>query len=494
MQLTMKPYITAGVALAGASVIAVAPVTAVTPHTQMNLPAVSSVHVPDMQLTALVNPIVALGNIYNSVAQVVGQTSYMVETTVNPLVRQVVLDANYGVQQGMQLIGNITGATFTLGGSLPGTLTNVLGNLGTLNVNGAIDALVGGLLPGGLQLITGLNGPLQNILQQPLAVGEALVPAVLDSVTALVAGLAISTVGIGCGACTGTTPLVQQVVNSVTGIVKSVLTLNPGAIYNGLLNNVVDLVKNVQANVTNLETGTIPYIVNRIISALNVNPNAPGGVTVPAAAVAATAAVKELAAAPEKAKTAATTESSTTESSSTTAAADPKPLAAKKGAEVKATAATGSSTSAEGTSSSTSSTDSTSTSKGATKTGTDAKGADATGTAKGADATGTAKGADATGTAKGADTAGTAKGTDTKGADTKGADAKGADATGTAKGAGATGTAKGADSGTDKATTSKDSAPKTKKAQNPAAKVSKAISDAVKGATTGKSGKSGDSK
>ncbi|MUM04064.1 hypothetical protein B5P44_04600 [Mycobacterium sp. CBMA 213] len=460
----MKPYITAGVALAGASVIAVAPVTAVTPHTQMNLPTISSVHVPDMQLTALVNPIVALGNVYNSVAQVVGQTTYMVETTVNPLVRQVVLDANYGVQQGMQLIGNITGATFTLGGSLPGTLTNVLGNLGTLNVNGAIDALVGGLLPGGLQLITGLNGPLQNILQQPLAVGEALVPAVLDSVTALVAGLAISTVGIGCGSCTGTTPLVQQVVNSVTGIVKSVLTLNPGAIYNGLLNNVVDLVKNVQANVTNLETGTIPYIVNRIISALNVNPNAPGGVTVPAAAVAATAAVKELAAAPEKAKTAATTASSTTESSSATAAADPKPLAAKKGAEVKATAATDSSTSAEGTSSST---DSTGTSKGATKTSTDIKGADA----KGADATGTAKGADAAGTAKGADAAGTAKGSDTKGAD-----------------------AKGTDSGTGKATTSKDSAPKTKKAQNPAAAVSKAISDAVKGATKGKSGKSGDSK
>ncbi|WP_207547922.1 hypothetical protein, partial [Mycolicibacterium mucogenicum] len=175
--------------------IAVAPVV---PQTPTHLPAVPHVQVSDVQLTALVNPIVALGNIYNALAETVGQTTYMVETSVNPLVRQVVLDANYGVQQGMQLIGNITGATFTLGGALPGTLVNVLGNLGTLNVNGAIDSLVGGLLPGGLQLITGINGPVQNILQQPLAVAEAMVPAVLDSVTALVAGLAISTVGIGC--------------------------------------------------------------------------------------------------------------------------------------------------------------------------------------------------------------------------------------------------------------------------------------------------------
>ncbi|BCI79262.1 hypothetical protein MTY66_08870 [Mycolicibacterium sp. TY66] len=423
MQLTMKPYVTAGIALAGASVIAVAPVV---PQTETHLPAVSHVQVSDVHLTALVNPIVALGNIYNALAETVGQTSYMVETSVNPLVRQVVLDANYGVQQGMQLIGNITGATFTLGGALPGTLANVLGNLGTLNVNGAIDSLVGGLLPGGLQLITGINGPVQNILQQPLAVAEAMVPAVLDSVTALVAGLAISTVGIGCGSCLGTTPVVQQVVKSVTGILQSVLTLNPGTIYNGVLNNVVSLVQNIQKNVTDFETGTVPYIVNRIITALNVNPNAPGGVTVPVAAT-------------------------------TTAA-----LAAAPAAETSKTATESSAAGAADTA--------TTTKKAAAATSTEA--APSTDAAKDADA----KAADT----KAADT----KTADTKAADTKAADAKDADAKGATKDADTKATdTKGATTDADTVTTPKDTAPKTKKAQNPVSKVAKSIAGAIKGAT-----------
>ncbi len=441
MQLTMKPYLTAGVALAGASVIAVAPMV---PQTATHLPAVPHVQVSDVHLTALVNPIVALGNIYNALAETVGQTSYMVETSVNPLVRQVVLDANYGVQQGMQLIGNITGATFTLGGALPGTLVNVLGNLGTLNVNGAIDSLVGGLLPGGLQLITGINGPVQNILQQPLAVGEALVPAVLDSVTALVAGLAISTVGIGCGSCLGTTPVVQQVVKSVTGILQSVLTLNPGTIYNGVLNNVVSLVQNIQKNVTDFETGTVPYIVNRIITALNVNPNAPGGVTVP------------LAAAPVAALAAGTAAESS-KTATDTSAADPAPATTKKAAT--ATAAT-----------STEAAPATDAAKDTSAKDTSTKEADA-------------KAADG-------------KATDAKDADKKDADAKSADATGAdAKGATKDADAKGTDTkGTDKVTTPKDGAPKTKKAQNPVSKVAKSITNAIKGATKAPKGKTGSSK
>lgn len=415
MQLTMKPYITAGVALAGASVIAVAPVV---PQTETHLPAVSHVQVSDVHLTALVNPIVALGDIYNALAETVGQTSYMVETSVNPLVRQVVLDANYGLQQGMQLIGNITGAKFTLGGALPGILANVLGNLGTLNVNGAIDSLVGGLLPGGLQLITGINGPVQNILQQPLAVAEAMVPAVLDSVTALVAGLAISTVGIGCGACLGTTPVVQQVVKSVTGILQSVLTLNPGTIYNGVLNNVVSLVQNIQKNVTDFETGTVPYIVNRIITALNVNPNAPGGVTVPAAAT--TVAALSAAPAAETAKTDSTDAVTTTKKAATATAATSTEAAPSTDA-AKDTSTKAADTKAADT-------------KAATETAaTDTKDADA-------------------------------KATDTKATDTKATDTKGA--------------TKDADT----VTTPKDTATKTKKAQNPVSKVAKSIAKAIKGA------------
>ena len=420
MQLTMKPYITAGVALAGASVIAVAPVV---PQTETHLPAVSHVQVSDVHLTALVNPIVALGDIYNALAETVGQTSYMVETSVNPLVRQVVLDANYGLQQGMQLIGNITGATFTLGGALPGTLANVLGNLGTLNVNGAIDSLVGGLLPGGLQLITGINGPVQNILQQPLAVAEAMVPAVLDSVTALVAGLAISTVGIGCGACLGTTPVVQQVVKSVTGILQSVLTLNPGTIYNGVLNNVVSLVQNIQKNVTDFETGTVPYIVNRIITALNVNPNAPGGVTVPAAAT--TVAALSAAPAAETAKT-DSTDAVTTTKKATTATAATSTEAAPSTDAAKDTSTKAADTKAADT-------------KAATETAaTDTKDADA-------------------------------KATDTKATDTKATDTKVTDT-------------KGATKDADTVTTPKDTATKTKKAQNPVSKVAKSIAKAIKGA------------
>ena len=475
MQLTMKPYITAGVALAGASVIAVAPVV---PQTNTHLPAVSHVQVADVHLTALVNPIDALGNIFNSVFQVVGQTSNMVETTVNPLVRQLAFDANYGVQQGIQLIGNITGATVTLGGSLPGTLNSVLGNLGTLNINGAIDSLVGGLLPGGFQLISGINGPLQGILQQPLAVGTALVPAVLDSVAALVTGLAVSTVGVGCASCLGTTPVVQQVVNSVTGILQSVLTLNPGTIYNGVLNNVVSLVKNIQDNVTALETQTIPYIVDRIVSALNVNPNAPGGVTVPVAAVApvtlaATESKAIEAASPkdEGSKTAAAAaESSAPEST------DPAPV--KKSAPATLSTTSISTAAAQATESSTETSSEGAAAAGAEAKGTEAKGTESKGTeSKGTESKGTeSKGTEAKGSA--------AKGTESKSSETKGSTAKATESKGSAaKGSAAKDTAaKSTDNNTEKkATKATDHVTKANKSQNTSASESSSSAGAAKG-------------
>lgn len=145
MQLTMRPYVTAGVALMGASVIAVAPVV---PSQPLHAPTLPQVHMPAVQLTALDNPLEVFAPIVTAVQQLLGDTANVAATSINPLLRQVVMNQLYTLQQAQQLIGNVAGGLGTIGAALPGTLQAVGAQLATGNVNGAIDAFQSGIILG----------------------------------------------------------------------------------------------------------------------------------------------------------------------------------------------------------------------------------------------------------------------------------------------------------------------------------------------------------
>ncbi|MUL66790.1 hypothetical protein BOO86_20115 [Mycobacterium sp. CBMA 234] len=280
---------TAGVALVGASVIAVAPVV---PNQALHVPALPQVHAPAVQLTALDNPLVVFAPVVTALQQLAGTTVNAVETSINPLLQQIVINQLYTLQQAQQLIGNVAGGLGTLGAALPGTLQAVGAQLATGNVNGAIDALQNGIIQGGLQLITGISQPVQNILQRPLAVASALVPAMVTTVGSLVVVAIASTLGIGCPDCTTVKPMVQQVVSSVQSVLQAVTTLNPINVINAVQHGIADVALNVMAQANEFLTNALPYIATTIQTALNVNPNTPTGTTNPATAATTAAAVK----------------------------------------------------------------------------------------------------------------------------------------------------------------------------------------------------------
>ncbi|MUL75549.1 hypothetical protein [Mycolicibacterium sp. CBMA 226] len=484
MQLTMRPYVTAGVALAGASVIAVAPVM---PAQALHAPTLPQVHAPAVQLTALDNPLDVFAPIVAAVQQLLGDTGNAVVTNVNPLLRQVVINQLYTLQQAQQLIGNIAGGLGTIGAALPSTFQAVGAQLATGNVNGAIDAFQSGIIMGGLQLITGISQPIQNIVQRPLAVASALVPAMITTVQSLVIFAVGSTLGIGCSDCVTVKPIVQQVVSSIQSVLQAVTTLNPLNVINAVQHGIADVTVDVIKQVDQFVTDAVPFIASTIQTALNVNPNTPTGTTDPATATTAAAVkVSALSATAPKATDPAAVPAVTPADSTPAAAAATgtatgtpagtgSPSTAKDDAQASTTKAgaaeptsattpsssgSSSSTTSSGSSgSSTKDAGSNATGSGATKSGSDSAGASQSGSAHNAGGSATGAEGSTGGTTAGAGASGSTKSGDAKSGSTKSGDAKsGSTKSGEAK----SDSSKSGDSGAGTATT-----PKAAKADKP---------------------------
>ncbi len=448
MQLTMRPYVNAGLALAGAGVIAVAPVV---PSQALHAPTLPQVHMSAVQLTALDNPLEVFGPIVTALQQLLGDTANTAATSINPLLRQVVINQLYTLQQAQQLIGNVAGGLGTIGAALPSTLQAVGAQLATGNVNGAIDAFQSGIILGGLQLITGISQPIQNIVQRPLAVASALVPAMITTVQSLVIYAVGSTLGIGCSDCVTVKPIVQQMVSSIQGVLQAVTTLNPINVINAVQHGIADVTIDVIKQVDQFVTTAVPYIASTIQTALNVNPNTSTGTTDPATATTAAAVkVSTLAATAPKAtnpaavpavtpadstsaatSAAGTTASAPADSTSTTKGDTPtsttktgaaEPTSATTPSSSGTSATSGSSTSSGTSGSSTKDTGTTSSSAGSTKSGADATGTSQSGSGKGTD--GSAAGAKGS---SGASKSGAGTSSSTKSGDATGGSSKSGD-------------------------------------------------------------------
>ncbi len=419
MQLTMRPYVNAGLALAGAGVIAVAPVV---PSQALHAPTLPQVHMPAVQLTALDNPLEVFGPIVTALQQLLGDTANTAETSINPLLQQVVINQLYTLQQAQQLIGNVAGGLGTIGAALPATLQAVGAQLATGNVNGAIDAFQNGIILGGVQLITGISQPMQNILQRPLAVASALVPAMITTVGSLVIFAVGSTLGIGCSDCVTVKPIVQQMVSSIQGVLQAVTTLNPINVINAVQHGIADMAVDVIKQVDQFVTTAVPYLASTIQTALNVNPNTPTGTTNPAAATTAAAVkVSTLAATAPKATNpaavpAVTPADSTPAATSATAATASTPAGATSTTKEDVPASTTKTGAAEPTSATTPSSSGTSgTSESSSSSGSSGSSTKGTGTTSGG-AGSTKSGADSTGTSQ----SGSGKSTDGAAAGAKG--------------------------------------------------------------------------
>ena len=257
MQLSMKPYITAGVALVGASVIAVTPIA---PHPDLSPP-------PAVTLTtAIENPITVFKPVVIAAGEWLNQTVRSEIADPLPILRQILANQRYTVDQLAQAIRGGGTALGELLAGLPAALKTAGSLIGQGKINAAIDSLVASGLGPIVNLISGVWTPLQPMFERPFKVGQALVPALFDVGLSLVLATVASTVGIGFDV--GSTPLVQQIVISTKAVLASLTSLNPAKIINAVQNGIADVLSNIVLHAEEFTTGTLPFIRMMLVNAL----------------------------------------------------------------------------------------------------------------------------------------------------------------------------------------------------------------------------------
>jgi hypothetical protein len=262
MQMALRPYVTAGIAIVGASVIAVAPIA---PHPDVHLPAV--------QLSAAIdNPIEVFTPVANAAGTWLTNTIRSEIANPFPILHQIVTNQITTAGQVLQAVNAGGAALGDLAAGLPATLQAAFAKLAVGDVNGAIDSVIASGLNPIVNLITGVWTPLQDVLQRPFAVGQALVPALFNAGLSLALAAVASTVGIGFD--TGLKPLVQQIVSSTQSVLNAVTTLNPINLLNAIQHGFADVALNVFAQLDSFTTGTLPYIRDSLIAALQATPAA----------------------------------------------------------------------------------------------------------------------------------------------------------------------------------------------------------------------------
>ncbi len=257
MQLSMKPYITAGVALVGASVIAVTPIA---PHPDLSPP-------PAVALTTSIeNPITVFKPVVIEAGEWLNQTIRSEIADPLPILRQILANQRYTVDQLAQAIRAGGAAIGELVEGLPAALKEAGSLIGQGKINAAIDSLLLSGLNPIMNLIYGVWTPLQPMLERPFKVGQAMVPALFDVGLSVVLATVASTVGIGFD--TGSTPLVQQIVISTKAVLASLTSLNPAKIINAVQNGIADVLSNIVLHAEEFTTGTVPFIRMMLVNAL----------------------------------------------------------------------------------------------------------------------------------------------------------------------------------------------------------------------------------
>lgn len=256
MQLTMKPYVTVGVALVGASVIAVAPIA---PRADLHMPAVNLA-------ASIENPITVFTPVVNAAGDLVRETLRAEFADPFPILRQIFANQQYTASKLLAAINGGGAALTELVQGLPAALQAAGAIARTGNINGAIDSLVASGLGPILNFISGVTVPLQEAFERPFAVGQKLVAAAFDSGLALTVALAQTFIGIGFPV--GTTPVLQNLVSVTESVLKSIGTLNPINIINAVQNGVADVLLNAITHVSDFMEQTVPYIRTAIVNAL----------------------------------------------------------------------------------------------------------------------------------------------------------------------------------------------------------------------------------
>lgn len=221
MHAGVRPYLSAGIALVGAGVIATAPVN---PPPQ--------IHSGGVQLAAAVeNPAEVFAPVFQFSQEVIAGLIAAELSDPAPILNQLLMNQIATV--------NATGAIVVDGIK---TAVDVVTGL-PAGLSAAADAIVhGDPAQASIEILNAIGTPIvqyviqsvpsvEYLLQRPLAVAQALVPVVVESAISIPIYLGISYVK----------PLIDQAVFSIGEVLNAATTLDPGATINALQHGVKDV-------------------------------------------------------------------------------------------------------------------------------------------------------------------------------------------------------------------------------------------------------------
>ena len=244
MHVAARRHATPGIALAGAAIIAVSPITPVLPDVHLpdiNLPHLSAAQV---ELTALTNPLAQWQQVIAAAIDNIGALGGLVMDDQTPIIKQVIADQLANAAVLSSAAKNALEAINISVAALPAALQTASGQLAAGDVEGAVQGIVASLLPLVLNLVDGFNAayPVVTNTAQNMANLVAVVPnLVLPAVLAL-SGPLFSTVNAGAATA-------QDVVDAIRGgdieglanaIINAPATMT-GAVLNGYGNTPLGL-------------------------------------------------------------------------------------------------------------------------------------------------------------------------------------------------------------------------------------------------------------
>lgn len=236
MHVAARRHATPGIALAGAAIIAVSPITPIAPDVHLpdvHLPRLSAAQV---ELTALTNPLAQWQQVIATAIDNIGQLGGLVMDDQAPIIKQVIADQLANAAVLSNAAKNALEAINVSVAALPAALQTASGQLAAGDVEGAVQGIVASLLPLVLNLVDGFTAayPVVTNTAQNMANLVAVVPnLVLPAVLAL-SGPLFSVVNGGAAT-------VQDVVDGIGGgdieglanaIINAPATLT-GAVLNG---------------------------------------------------------------------------------------------------------------------------------------------------------------------------------------------------------------------------------------------------------------------
>lgn len=334
MNAAVRPYATAGVALLGASVIAISPLAPPMPDVHAMQRTVSSVGV---ELSAAVNPIENWIQVFQKSAANLGAIGQQIAASPAPILKQIVLNQIASLEALQTAFNNNATTLKLIFQQAPGAIDTARGQLQSGDIVGAFDtinnSIVIPLALAGVQAVSDLTVPLVNTVNN-YAKAFATIPGAVFQVILPLTYPLVSTIN---AAVQTTQDVYDGVVARDPGAVVNALVNLPANLVNGFLNgsgmilgfiNAPGLLSPWDPNLGQLGSGPIASLIQLrdvIAQAIGATPPTTAAATSAAAKVPAAATTVTLSTAPKADGTASTAKGATkaaSESAGESTAAD----------------------------------------------------------------------------------------------------------------------------------------------------------------------------